>query len=233
MDRILRYWWSGEMSENRRKCYESIHRNSNISQIECINPGNYKNYEVIDHPIHEGFKYLSAVHQSDYMRAYVTYHHGGAWTDVKYCDFDWNLYFDILECNPDKFGIGSREMTITPDGRYCNHPDNYVHSFCIGMQEFIFNSKTPVFKTYIENIDKKLDLVLDDLKKYPGHVHPMVCLDNHLHYTPFPDHLRNYKYPLTWLGISGYFFNAQLPYLHKIILGMPPPHLFLTGHPHR
>jgi hypothetical protein len=231
--KVLRCWWAGDMSQNRFKCITSIYQNSNMDNIELITPLNYKEYEVEEHPIHPGFEYLSAVHQSDYMRIYVSYFHGGAWTDVKYCDDAWDKYFDRIEELDNVYAIGSREMQITPDGRYCNLSEDSPHSYCIGMQQFIVKPKTPIFKTYLELAETKLDLVLEELKKYPGHVHPMMCSDNHIHYTPFPDNLRTYKYPLKWLDISNHFLDAQLPHLDKIIYGMPPPHLFLTGHPHR
>jgi hypothetical protein len=235
MEKILRFWWGNnlfDMSENRHRCYRSIIKNSGIKKIEMITPQNYKNYQVLEHPIHEGFNYLSAVHKSDYLRAYVTYHYGGCWTDVKYIDHDWNKYFDILEKNTDKIGIGCREMIVRNE-EYTFHDKNYIHYPCIGMTHFIFKQKTEVFKNYITNIDNRLTEILDELKKYPGDVHPMVCKDNHIHHTSFPDHLRNYNYPLHWMEISGYFFNAQLPYIDKIMYGMPISHNFMTGYNHR
>lgn len=237
MKRVLRFWWGdtdiGTMSENRKKCYKSIIRNSGIQHIEMITPGNYQRYEVAEHPIHPAFRYLSAVHQSDYLRAYVTYYHGGGWTDVKYIDHDWNQYFDLLESNPDKMGIGYQEMIIDGQGRYRVHDPEYPDYRCLAMSHFIFRPRTPIFQTYISWIDKKLDTVMDELVKYPGTVHPMVCSDNHLHYTAFPEHLRNYPYPLTWMGLSELFFGAQHPYLDHIMYGMPPAHNFVTGHNHR
>lgn len=234
MERILRFWWGNSvksMSKNRFNCYRSIIRNSKV-KVEMITPENYKEYEVVDHPIHEGFQYLSEVHKSDYLRAYVGYHYGGGWTDVKYCDTNWNQYFELLDQNPDKIGIGCRELIIA-NGEYKYHPDDYVHAFCVSMAHYIFRPHSRVFKKYINAIDTHLDTILDELKMYPGTVHPMVCLDNHLHYTKFPEELRNYKYPLNWMGISEHFFSAQLEDLNNIMHGMPLPHNFMTGHNHR
>jgi len=235
MKRVLRFWWGNKlstMSANRKKCYRSIVRNSGIKHLELITPDNYQQYQVTDHPIHPAFEYLSEVHKSDYLRAYIGYHYGGGWTDIKYIDHDWNCYFDLLEANPDRVGIGCREMIIR-DGQYTFHADDYVHSWCIAMSHFIFRSHSAVFQRYLAAIDSRLDQIQDQLKQYPGHVHPMVCLDNHQHYTAFPDHLRDYKYPLRWMEISGYFFVAQMPDLGQIMYGMPEAHNFTTGHNHR
>jgi len=235
MDRVLRFYWGGpisSMSENRRNCYRSIFKNSRIKNIEVITPDNFRTYEVAEHPIHPAFEYLSQVHQSDYMRVYVTYFHGGGWTDVKYCDSNWNQYFDLLEQNPNKDGIGHREMIIA-NGEYRTHNDNHPAAWCLAMSSFIFVPRSVIFKDYLTMMENILSNKLDQLKQYPGHVHPMVCVDNHQHYTHFPEELRDYKYPLRWMEISECFFTAQVPYLEKVMYGMPPAHNFMTGHNHR
>lgn len=234
MDRVLRFWWGGTvatMSENRKRCYKSIIRNSGVKRIEMITPENYKMYEVKEQPIHEAFQYLSEVHKSDYLRAYVTYHYGGAWTDVKYIDYDWNQYFDMLDDNPNMIAIGCPEMIIV-DNEYKRLPPTSVHYQCIGMANFIFREKTNVFKDFITRVDAKLDEKLELLKQYPGTIHPLVCVDNYQHET-FPEDLRTYQYPLKWLEISEIYFQTQVPYLDKIMHGMPIPHNFMTGYSHR
>lgn len=234
MQRILRFWWGNKlstMSPDRHRCYRSIIRNSGIAKIEMITPDNYKDYEVEGYPIHPAFQYLSEVHKSDYLRAYVTYHHGGCWTDVKYIDHDWNIYFDMLDNAPDKMGIGYQEMIIM-NGEYRIHDPSNIHYRCLSMGHFIFREKTPIFENYISLIDKHLDGIVSELEKYPGTVHPLACLDNHQH-SNFPEHLRSYPYPITWMGISWYFFHTQLPYIDRIMYGMPPSHNFMTGFNHR
>lgn len=234
MKKVLRFWWGSrlsDMSVNRHRCYRSIIKNSKIRNIEMISLDNYHQYEVAEHPIHPAFPYLSVVHQSDYLRVYISYFHGGGWTDVKYCDTDWNQYFDMLEARPDKDGIGYRVM-YAMGGKFELWPDDYHHAMCIDMQQFIFKPKSVIFKEYLKCVEDTLDQHLEQLKRYPGHVHPYICKDNDSNEW-LPDHLRNYPYPLNWLEISQHFYNCQVPHLEKVMYGMPFHHNAFTGHNHR
>lgn len=51
-------------------------------------------------PIHEGFKYLTPVHQSDYFRIYCMHNFGGGWTDIKHFHYDFRPYFEKLYNDP-------------------------------------------------------------------------------------------------------------------------------------
>lgn len=234
MDKVLRFWWGNEvssMSSNRHKCYRSIIRNCGIKKIEMITPQNYKQYEVPEHPMHPAFPYLTEVHQSDYIRIYVTYFYGGGWTDVKYCDSNWNQYFELLDQHNDKEGIGCKILEFY-DGKYQHLPTGHVHEPVLGMQQFIFKPKSLIFKDYLLAVESYLSEHLEDLRINPGTLHPYLCKDN-MSNNWIPANLANYKYPLTWLGISEFFYNSQLKYLDKIMYGMPVPHNIYTGHDHR
>lgn len=242
MKRVLRFWWGNNistMSEHRKNCFQSIYSNSGIETIEFITPWNYKQYEVTEHPFHEGFEYLSEVHKGDYLRAYIIYYFGGCWTDVKYIDHDWNRYFDLLEQNPDKWGIGFQEMIIDPKTQlYRVHNSDHPHAKCISMAHFIFRKKTPLFFDYISRIEYKINQKIDLLKKYPGSVHPLICSDKltNMGVKGFiPEHLLGYNYPLEWMELSGTFFHVQsLPSaLGKVMYGMPPANNYTTGYNHR
>ena len=246
MKRVLRFWWGNDistMTASRKKCYDSIYSNSGIEHIEMISPLNYKQYEVESHPYHEGFEYLSEVHKGDYLRAYIVYHYGGCWADVKYIDHDWNQYFDLLEQNPEKWGIGAQNRTIIDNIDQLMDPSN-PHSKCISMCNFIFREKTPLFYDYITGIEHQMYVVLDLLKKYPGTVHPQICSNHRTanSCSSIPEHLKDYGYPLPWMGLSGRFFHVQMqPWLvefsleaaRHIMYGMAIPHNYATGHNHR
>lgn len=242
MKRILRFWWGNDistMNKNRKSCYESILQNSGIEQVEMITPSNYKQYEVEDHPFHEAFEYLSEVHKGDYLRAYITYHFGGCWTDVKYIEHDWNQYFDLLEKNPDKWGIGFQEMIIDPvTHAYRTHNSDHPHVKCISMIHFIFREKTPLFFDYITRIEYKLNQKIDLLRQNPGSVHPYICSDKLTNLGVkfhIPEHLKEYEYPFGWTELSGTFFHVQSKpgVLDKIMYGMPPANNWTTGYNHR
>ncbi len=52
-------------------------------------------------PIHKAFPYLSLVHKSDFLRIYLMYNYGGAYTDVKHFHYDIEPYIQKLEDSPD------------------------------------------------------------------------------------------------------------------------------------
>lgn len=236
MNRVLRCYWGPDlstMSDNRKHCLESIYKNSGIEQIELITPDNFKEYEVIDHPIHKGVQYLSESHKGDYVRAYVTYFYGGGWTDIKYIDFDWKQYYDTLEQSQDKWGIGYQEMVIKNE-IYSTLPPDHIHHKSIAVAHFIFKEKTLLFMRYLKAIEKILTDNFEQIKKFPGTVHPLTCANaTNVHQSYYPEFLKDYKYPLRWMQLAGPFFGVQLCYGNKIMYGMPPSHNFVTGFNHR
>lgn len=155
----------------------------------------------------------------------------GGWTDVKYCDYNWNPYFDLLDSHPDKIGIGTRIMVIE-NNRYVYHKEDYPHTNCISMSHFIFKKETELFKENLIRVERCLDEKFGELKKNPGSVHPLICKDNYQHEL-LPENLRNYPYSLKWLEISEIFHFVQTSYLDKIMHGMPIFHTHVTGRSHR
>ena len=83
MNRVIYCFWFGpEMSDNRKKCFESIIQNSKVG-VRLVTKHNLQEYNLADSPIHPAFQYLSATHKSDYLRCYFMYHYGGGYTDIK------------------------------------------------------------------------------------------------------------------------------------------------------
>lgn len=231
LDHVIRFFWDGPMTSTRRDYIKSITANSQIKRIEMITTKNYRDYEVPEHPINPAFELLTAPHKSDYMRVYVTYYHGGGWADVKYCNWDWRPFFETLEQHPDKDGIGYREVVVTNNG-YQHWPDDYYHSWCLGMAHFIFRPRSSIFKHYLNHAEIIINRSRDQLQQYPG-IHPYLCSDNHTVKNIVPDQFKDYAYPLRWLEISEGFFPAQCTAIDRVMYGMPVYNSVVTGHNHR
>ena len=82
------------MSETRNKCLQSL-SNTELNVI-FLNPQGIKEWTLPDFPFHQGYKYLSSTHKSDYLRAYFMHHYGGGYCDIKYIDYSWLPAFENL-----------------------------------------------------------------------------------------------------------------------------------------
>lgn len=219
---VLRFFWNGSiasMSDTRFNCYKSIISNSKIKHIEMVTPSNFKNYEVKDQIIHPAFEYLNPSHQSDYVRAYIGYFYGGGYTDIKHCSYDWNPYFDILKNNPDKELIGYRTQ-IRVNGKYVftnqDHPDHLN----IGAGYWICKKGSSIMKNCLDKMTLILDKNYDQLKNYPGTVHPYISADHKIHGW-VPAEFNDYQYPLEWTELMMCFHSAQKNNNDKLLYNMP------------
>lgn len=212
--------WSGEneMSDNRKRCLDSIYRNCGCDVI-LLNKSNLNKYIVDNHPIHEGYEYLSLTHKADYLRAYIMYHHGGGYTDIKMNNFNWINYFNRLYFDDDKQFIGYAEKC--PD-HIASNVENIRYSFYMlpGVVHFIFKRHAEISNMWLRAVNSILDNKLYDLKTYPGHYHPRAIYGGAQGTSLFQDS----KYPLRWNEILGSIFHkVAYDNIGKYILNMPYP----------
>lgn len=97
-----------EFTARRFNALQSLINNLKVPVI-IITHDNYKEWEIKEHPIHEGFKYLSGNHKSDYLRAYLLCHHGGGYHDIKWREKSWENEWDKFADN-DIWLVGRREL---------------------------------------------------------------------------------------------------------------------------
>jgi hypothetical protein len=205
----LYVFWTGnnKMSDNRKKCLESIKKNTKVNVI-LVTPENLKDYIVSKYPLHPSYKYLSLNHKSDYLRTYFMHIHGGGYTDIKNWNVDWNPFFKKLYENDDKWFNGYREIDT---GSASNDPEIHKnHKKYIGNCAFIFKKNTPFTKKWFDTVNYKLDLYLEKLKKNPA----KLC-----------DSQQNCKktnYPIPWTYLQGsHFHDIMKPYLDKALYDLP------------
>ena len=215
LQRNLYSFWVGHnnstMNQNRLNGLESIKINSKVNHV-LVTDDILSKYVVDNHPLHEGYQYLSDVHKADYLRTYFMHHHGGGYTDIKPCLWDWNQYFDQLESS-NAFGIGAPEdefeLSVTPKQRpwLGQHWDKLMSN-----DLYIFKPNTEFttlwYNTLLEVMDKKLDR----LKAYPAK-DPREAADTFVT-----------KYPIQWGEILLEIFHPLCyKYTDKLIKTMPLP----------
>ena len=206
-------WFGGleNMSVNRKKCLDSIYQHAGID-IVLINEDNLNHWLV--EPLHPAFEYLSLTHKADYLRSYLMYFYGGAYTDIKINDFNWLKYFDDLE-KSDKEINGYPEL----EGYGHGFDTNYLIGNCL----YIFKKNSIIAHEWYNTVKNILDAKLDTLKENPGTYHPRACVGG-IAYTPNENTFSyaHYKYPIRWEEIHGELFHkVQYNHKHLILRTMP------------
>lgn len=206
--------WVGQntiMNDNRSNGLESIKKNSGV-EVVLINNDNLNSFIKDEHPIHEGFNYLSDVHKADYLRCYMMHHHGGGYSDIKPCDWDWNVYFDQLEKGYD-YAVGAPEdegPLSTPliiRKEYGDHWDKMISA-----DLFIFKPYTVFTSYWYTRMMQVMDENLIELRKNPA-VTPREAKDTVVT-----------KYPIRWAGILCEIFHPLCVNLtDRILKTMPFP----------
>lgn len=215
IQRNLYSFWVGynnlEMNQNRINGLESIKNNSKVNHILVTND-NLSEYILVDHPLHKGYEYLSDVHKADYLRTYFMHHHGGGYTDIKPCSWDWNPYFDQLESS-DAFGIGAPEdegeLSVTVKQRVWlgQHWEKLMTN-----DLYIFKPNTEFTTKWYAKLLSIMDVKLNDLQKFPAK-HSRQAADTAVT-----------KYPIEWGEILLEIFHPLCyEYTDKLIKTMPYP----------
>jgi len=171
LQRNLYSFWVGHnnlvMNENRLNGLQSLMNNSKVNHILITNE-TLPSYILDNHPLHPGYQYLSDVHKADYLRTYFMHHHGGGYTDIKPCSWDWNPYFDQLEAS-DAFGIGAPEdegeLSVTPKQRpwLGQHWDKLMTN-----DLYIFKSNTEFTMKWYSMLLGIMDVKFNNLQKFPA-----------------------------------------------------------------
>lgn len=216
VDRKIYCFWVGNnnqyMNDNRKSGLASLFLNSKV-EVVLVDNNNLHTFILDDHPLHEGFDYLSDVHKADYLRTYFMHHYGGGYSDIKPCSWDWNPYFDQLDSDPDAFGIGAPEdegeLSVTPKQR----PWLGQHWHKLMTNDlYIFKPKTIFTEQWYNTLLSIMDAKLPDLKQNPAQ-HSREASDTFIT-----------KYPIQWGEILLEIFHPLCyNYTDKLIKTMPYP----------
>lgn len=205
VEKVIYCFWTGdnEMSENRKKGYESLVKNSGI-EVKLITPKNLGEYILPEYPLHPAYDNLSLVHKSDYLRCYFMHFYGGGYSDIKTNHNNWESAFDSLAPDPDKWLLGYTELTpfgMGKDQGIIDQDLQYYYKSCVGTGGFICRANTKFTAEWYTELNRRMDNFQEELQKFPGDVKG-----------------RNPGYPITLLGIlSQIFAPLCLKYKNHII----------------
>lgn len=215
---VFIFWFSNkeyliEFTVRRYNALQSLINNIKVPVIIITNE-NYKNWEVNDHPIHEGFSYLSGNHKSDYLRAYILYHYGGGYHDIKWREKSWENEWEKFS-NDNIWIIGRREIRSDNIGYNPLKNEQWVQNEYLKLITFgwvICRQKNEYLKILLNKINNILTDKLEELKYNPAPNsrcgNCVNCSEN--------------DYPLRWLELMGEISHPlQLNYTQYIDYTLP------------
>lgn len=213
---IYSFWFSGEMSHNRKMSIDCLRLNCRTDFVLLDSDGFYK-YERPEMPIHPGFEYLIDVHKADYARVYMMYFYGGGYSDIKPNSFDWNPYFDKLFTSEYDI-IGYSEKSPWDIAEFYSDKEKDIvfdkYDSFIANGHYIFKPKTNMAYEWISEIHTLMDERYVDLSKN-------ILSAIHVKDPDYADLTKNY--PFGWNELLGRIFH-KLQYKNDFkdfIIGMP------------
>jgi len=191
----------GQMSSQREKAFLSIVSHCSVP-FNFITNKNVESWIDPNAPLHPAYSYLSAVHQSDYLRCYLMHKYGGGYTDIKTNLNNWNFFFDALELS-NKLGAGYIEPSPNGVARVGGIKEKLLkenYQNLLGFCSFIFKSNTKFTQSWFDQVNNLLDRNLQELILNPAK-HPQ----DHNGATFEGGHIS--QYPIPWTGLGGDIFH--------------------------
>ena len=218
--RVWCIWLGGvDMTAKRKHCLETIQKNIGVP-VTVITDANIHEYILKDHPLHEGYKYLSGVTQCDYIRAYIMNFYGGGYTDIKQTTESWLPYFTDLNANSEKLLCGYKEIGangvahVESDELYKLLQTNWEK--LIGLGAFICKPHSLFTEEWFANLHLTMYKLLPKLKENPAK-HPRDALDHWINGSYS-------KFPVRWTQLLGCIFHPLcLNYSDYLLNTLPLP----------
>ena len=148
---------------------------------------------------------LSGIHKADYMRSYLMYNFGGAYTDIKsHLQLDWIKFFKDFQ--PDAWVYGGREYG--PGGVGCatdvlSHLG--IETNCTTLRKdyfslvhngaYIFRRHSPFAREWLDRNNKQLDDLEHALGLHPSPISGRCCQNG------------EGGYPIRWAQLHGELFH--------------------------
>lgn len=221
------YWEGDDMSGNRLLSFNYLQRNIQVP-ICLITPRNLSNFIKKEHPLPESYPHLSIVHRSDYIRAYLLHHYGGAWHDVKATEVSYANVWEEFQ-NPDIWIIGRPELprgaakVYTAEGKYI--PDHYKK--LIAVPSWVGRPYTEMSNDLLSGLEAILHQYADLLKKFPArHPREKRLIGRSLFHRlalkiKFIYQRRSLHYPLEWTLFGNVFHPVILKYQEHVSFSLP------------
>jgi hypothetical protein len=196
------------MSENRKACLNQLRDTIGVPVI-LVTPDNLDRFVLPNHPLHEGYKYLSETHKSDYLRTYFMHFHGGGYCDIKRQSGSWRRAFLSLQSSNayiSGYAEGGETSIACPEVKH-------AWKELIGNGAYICKPNTPFTRTWYLRTLAFLDIKLEELKQHPSTC-PQDCKE-----------LGN-GYPIEWNELLGRIFHKVcFEFKDRIQRKVPPVYL--------
>lgn len=221
------YWAGGPMNAARSKSFGVLRANIGVT-ICLITKENITDFVNEEYPLHQAFGYLSAVHQSDYLRAYLLHNYGGGWHDIKATLINYEKFWDFFS-DPKIYLVGKPEVKGGPskvfdtNGRWM--PDFW--SDLVSAIAWVGRPRTPLSRSLLTDMEAHLDANFELLKKNPG-VHPREKklevnnpITGLIKSVEYRLKGKNPKYPLRWTFFGDFFHPLNYFYRDHISNQLP------------
>lgn len=221
------YWEGKPMTGNRQLSFSYLIQNIGVP-VCLITPENLPLFLKESHRLPKSYADLSIVHRSDYIRAYLLHHYGGAWHDIKATEVSYSKVWDVFE-DPNIWMVGRPEQ---PNGAARSYdlanrymPD-YYHDL-IAVPSWVGRPNTALSKQLLFGIEAIINQHGELLSRYPSK-HPrdkkINCkspIKRLFQIIKFRYQGKSTKYPLEWTLFGNVFHPCVLQYQSHISRNLP------------
>lgn len=197
--------WTGTqpLPKARKDGLQSLREKNTGIDVITVTPENIDRFIVPEHPIPREYYNLSLVHRSDYLRAYLMHHHGGAYSDIKRVNCGFQRALDALNSDPDAWLIGYRERgSDRVGGRDARLGPELRRRFrsLAGAGAFACRPRTPFTAEWLREIERRLAYYSEELAMNPGDTFG-----------------RNAGYPIQWIELGmDVMYPLELKYFEHV-----------------
>lgn len=197
--------WTGDnpLTPNRAEALDEIRSLVVGADVILITPDTAHEWVAPHAPLHLSYQLLSLNHRSDYLRAYLLHHHGGAYLDIKRGYGDVVGGMSRLAETPQAWVSGYRELgadyVSDEPGSICPALRRH-HGLLLGNGAFAVRPQTPLTSEWLAQVDRRMDGWTTGLGRSPGNTFGT-----------------NDGYPVPWAAVQGAVFQPLcLKYSERI-----------------
>lgn len=216
------FWFGKEFSKNRESCFRNLKETQ--SNVVLVTEDNLNQFVLDDYPIHSHFRFLSSTHKSDYLRSYFMNLYGGAYSDIKKQDANWDAVFESIS-KEGFIGAGYREICPSHLAKSITKLEQRIdYASFVGCGAFIYKSHSPFTEKWFKKTQDKMDSIANLLEISPGDYHPRATIRGALQSNEEPR-----GYPLDWTCLMGDIYHPIVyEFRKKIKKDLPKP--IMTGY---
>lgn len=160
-EKVYTIWFGGQnLPSNRAASLMKIREENAELEVVLVTDENFEEFVADQSPLHPSFENLAAIHKSDYMRAYLMHHYGGAYTDLK--PLRGKLNSTIQRINGDRnlwgggMGEGPGNVGAALGGKL-GRDQNRNFSITPSQACFAYRPRTPFTFAWMEELNRRMD----------------------------------------------------------------------------